>query len=205
MSESIDENDVFQKHLRRTLEYDRLVRSELLHKAIVIDGVIAKIIAWHFCHNENDHPLFFSVFDIGELSFSKKIRMLNKLLKFYYSDLHEKYSEELKKLDKFRELRNKFAHSELVLPTEPLPEILPDKIELRYLKDGKNVTESITIEDANKKVKEAFELWLRLLIIECGVSNQVTGRRDEKMQEAIKAMAEQNSNEQEQHGEHQES
>lgn len=132
------------KHIQVILEYDRLFRSHLLYEAIALENLVDKMIAWYFSAEESKHALMFSlVFREGEIGFSVKIQILRKLLKKAYRDLQPAFGYLPKALDELRVLRNKFAHSEVVLPDDPPEAGSADGVTLRYLRDGTKVEEFI--------------------------------------------------------------
>jgi len=108
------------KHVQVILEYDRLFRSHVLYEAIDLESRVDKMIAWYFSPDESRHALMFSfVFREGEIGFSTKIQILRKLLRKAYPDLQQAFGWFPKALDQLRVLRNKFAHSAVVLPDNP--------------------------------------------------------------------------------------
>jgi hypothetical protein len=169
-------------HIQRTFAYDRLFRSQLLYHAIALEGVVDEIIAWHFCPDPAKHGLFFaSLFREGEIGFAKKIRILRRLFRASYPDLDEPFRFLLKRLEILRELRNKFAHSRLVLPDEAPPAEEADGVRLRYLKaNGEEAEELVARSAVDQQVKEHANilmvgLWLRVII-----EGRATGSADPK-------------------------
>ena len=168
------------EHIQRILAYDRLFRSQLLYQAISLEGVVDEIIAWHFCPDPMKHGLFMALlFREGEIGFAKKIRILRRLHRASYPDLDEPFKFLLKRLELLRELRNKFAHSRLVMPDEAPPADKAEGVRLGYLKaSGEWVEEYVARSTVDQQVKEhANDLWVarRLQLI---IEGRVTGKPD---------------------------
>src|SRR6266478_2518643 len=79
-----------KKYVQLLFDHDRVVRSHIIYEATDIEGLIADIIACHFCPDQEKHLSFKGLmFNTAEVSFRKKIEILEKLLKSYYSDILE--------------------------------------------------------------------------------------------------------------------
>ena len=174
------------KPVQSALQLDRLVRSYTLHQAISIEWVIDNIIATHFCHKKEEYPLFFSlIFREGEITFSAKIKILKKLLKLKYPDINKQFPKLIKRLDVFRDVRNKFAHSGIVLPTEALPDQVINGITLKYYKDGVETREEITREKAEHYNQEGWELSQELIVILALVTQEISGNAPEESEQTV--------------------
>jgi hypothetical protein len=167
----------YAKNLEAALKLDSFFRSQIIYIATAIEGVVGEAIAWHFCPDEEKHLLFMALlFQRAEVPFSKKIDIIEYLLKNNYSDLNQDYAGIINKLNSVRRLRNKFAHSELVLDEERLKEV--DKgVYLRYLnRDGVVVEELLSTEETNKRLEEARDLrWFVIYLLE-EIKNRATGK-----------------------------
>ncbi len=142
-----EEDERYQRHLELTFKYDRMYRSQIIYEATAIEGQIESIIASHYCPDEERHLSFISLlFNRAEVPLSKKIEILEVLLKDHYPDLLEELPGLINKLDSIRRLRNKFAHAELLLDEEKLKEV-PKGVYLRRIdRNGKVVTDFISAE-----------------------------------------------------------
>jgi len=149
--------DALEARIQLARDHDRLVRSQIVYEAITLESVVDRIIATHFCSDESKHPAFFSfIFRDGEISFSNKIRILKKILGASYPSLAKISSALAKKLDSMRDLRNKFAHSELVLPSGDEPSNLD--IKLKYYRNGHLEVESLSEADITRQINDC-RLW----------------------------------------------
>jgi hypothetical protein len=169
----------FQERLARNFEIDRLVRSHIIYEAISLESMVDQIIAWHFCPDETKHLWFQSLlFRVGEVPFSNKIRILKKLLRECYPDIWESVPGLTNKLDDIRDLRNKFAHSELVLDEDKVREADDRGVFLRSVQDGKIVEEFISKEMADKVVKDNTHFHVLMVCVLGEVQNRAQGKEE---------------------------
>jgi hypothetical protein len=173
------DSEELQRRISRTFEMDRMVRSHIIYETTAIEGVVDSIISWHFCPDENKHIWFQSLlFRDGEISFSKKIIILQKILKEFYPDLNKSVKGLTKKLDDIRMLRNKFAHSELMLDEDKIKEADDKGVFLKSIKDGKVIEEFIPLELAEKVVNDNTIFNLIMVCILFEVQNRVQGKEE---------------------------
>lgn len=178
------------KHIQIILEYDRLFRSHLLYEAIELEGRLDKIIAWHFCSDEAKHGLLFSlVFREGEIGFSAKIQVLRKLLKNAYPDLKDAFGYMASALHRLRALRNKFAHSQVVLPNDPQAVEEATGVTLKYFKDGREVEEFVSREAVDRQMEECKYLGVVAVILELLIEKRSCGTASPEEEERFKALA----------------
>ncbi len=178
--------DEFQQGLEKLFDIDRLVRSHVIYEAISVESIIDRIISWHFCPDETKHLWFQSLlFREGEVGSSKKIRMLKKLLPDCYPDIFEKVPGLINKLDDIRGIRNKFAHSELVLDEDKVKKADGKGVFLRSVKDGKIVEEFISVETAEKIVNDNSYFKFLMVIIWMEIQNRAQGKNDETLVKVI--------------------
>jgi hypothetical protein len=170
---------LIQAGIEMTLVYDRHIRSQVMYNAIYLEGLVGQIIAWHFCPNEEKHLWFNSlIFQRGEISFSKRIIILKEILQQFYPDIYAETKGVIDRLDKIRDIRNKFAHAELVLEEDKLlankgqP---PDGIYLRTIKKGKAEDHFYREQDMHEHLKLANNVGLIVQYILADVKNRVTG------------------------------
>src|SRR5690349_12029835 len=84
---------------------DQRLRSRIIYNAILVENVIERIIVTHFCREADQQALFASlIFREGQVTFSRKIIILEKLLKSAYPDLHTQCKWIIKKIDQIREI-----------------------------------------------------------------------------------------------------
>jgi hypothetical protein len=189
-AEAAPTHDEFKQRLEQLFEIDRLVRSHIIYEAISIEGIIDQIIAWHFCPDEAKHVWFQSLlFREGEVGFSKKIRILKKLLRDCYPDLFEKVPGLINKLDDIRDLRNKFAHSELVLDENKVREADGKGVFLESVKDGKVDQEFVSIERANKIVNDNSHFRFLMIVIWLEIQNRAQDKNDGKLVDLLGDLA----------------
>ena len=179
------------RHIEIVLGYDRAFRSQIIYEAIALESLLDGIIAWHFCSDATKHPLLFTlIFKEGEISFGKKIRMLSKLLKQCYPDLKPTFGALPKRLNALRELRNRFAHSEVVLPDEPPPPDSAAGVTLRYFRDGALVDEFIQKTRIDAIVADCMYLHVMALALQTMIKGRATGERREDQEQGLMAVAE---------------
>jgi hypothetical protein len=166
----------FQARVQSLFEYDRLIRSHTIYEATAIEGVIENIIAWHFCPEEEKHLSFTALMFVrAEIPFSKKIDILERLLKDHYRDILDDIPGIINDLNSLRRFRNKFAHNELIIEEDKL-EVIPTGIWLRSLnRDGVVVEEFISSEDADKRIAAAYNLRWYMFYIMLEVEIRVVG------------------------------
>jgi hypothetical protein len=172
------EQDALSQYIDLILEMDGIVRTQVLYRAIAIEGTLDRIIAWYFCPDEAKHAGFFSlIFREGEMTFASKIRILRKIFKAAYPPLAKLFPKVFKVLDELRELRNKFAHCEVVIPEE-LSHVDLGQLKLRYFKDNKEVIEPISIESVNERIA-TYLSWHKVLVLyEVLVRQKTLGTKD---------------------------
>lgn len=160
--------DKFQRSVDKRLEHNRSTRSEVISIVIQIESHIEQTIAWHFCSDEKKHAAFISfLFMDGQITFSQKITILKKIMRSFYNDINSQISSIYNQLDKIRELRNKFAHSQLEIPypewitetrTKEALKPLAEGIDFTYFKDGRMVNEFLPLEKIKESIGKAYVL-----------------------------------------------
>src|SRR5207253_8398770 len=82
------EDRLQKKYIQMLFEHDRVVRSHVIYEATAIEGLIENIVAWHFCPDPDKHLSFTALmFITAEVSFSKKIEIIGKVLENSYPDI----------------------------------------------------------------------------------------------------------------------
>lgn len=179
------------KHIQVILEYDRLFRSHLLYEAIALENLVDKMIAWYFSAEESKHALMFSlVFREGEIGFSVKIQILRKLLKKAYRDLQPAFGYLPRALDELRVLRNKFAHSEVVLPDDPPEASIADGVTLRYLRGGTKVEEFIPRAVVDRQMEKCEFLQVVAIVLSILIEKRSRGTASAEEEANFKALSE---------------
>jgi hypothetical protein len=148
-SQDVSMKEVIERHAEASERFKSLISSEIVQKAVLIEAKLEVIIAFHFCDDRDKWLSFRSlIFHDGEITFSQKIRICQKLFKEHYPLIYEQVSPMFKRLDKIRELRNKLAHSK-ILP----PEFNDPQVYMEYYKNGQIIKELVDSE-TNKAIIE---------------------------------------------------
>lgn len=186
------------KTLKKIRKYEQKIRTAIISVAISLESEIEQIIAWHFCQDESKHLLFLSLmFNDGQVTLSQKIVILRKLFRESYPDLYQQFSGIFSQLDKIRELRNKLAHSQHTIPELRIGKKIekPQKgIHLEYYKNGKSVSEFIslqTVEEISHKARVYPEL---LFYIREEIKSRIQGKRNANLRYAVDSLNRMNPN-----------
>jgi len=161
-------NKMIQAGLALTSLFDQKARTQIIHHGIHLEGLIGDIIACHYGPKEEKHPP----------TFFKRIGSLDKLLKQFYPDIHAATPGLIGGLHNIREVRNDFAHGELILEEAKLlgnsgkP---PDGIYLRTKEKGKVVERFWRNNEIDERLKLASDLGLLVLFVYGEVKNRVNG------------------------------
>jgi len=164
---------------------DQRLRSRVIYNSILVENALEKVITTHFCREKGEEILFSSLlFREGQVTFSRKIVILEKLLKISYPDLHKECKWLIKQIDKVREIRNEFAHSQTtVLIEDAVKHAQGQPIEgitLESWKDGKVVHRVISTKEALGYMDKALALTIFLnhlqTEIDTRISTKKTGR-----------------------------
>jgi hypothetical protein len=171
----LTKDELFQHHVKLVFDYDRIIRSHAIYESTAIEGTVESIIAWHFCPDEEKHLSFVAlIFVTTELTFSKKIDILERLLKNSYPDILKDVPNIINELTSLRKFRNKFAHNELILDND---KVTADGLWLRSMnRDGKVIEEFISSKDADARIKSAQNLRWYIFYVMLEIQNRVTGK-----------------------------
>lgn len=115
--------------------------------------------------------------------------MLTKLLKHSYPDLWAAFGFLPNRLELLRELRNKFAHSEVVLSDAPPPAESAEGVTLRYFKEGKQVDEFVSRAEVDRRIAECLDLQMTALLLENVMKGRACGNADTRQEAACCAGA----------------
>jgi hypothetical protein len=159
---------MIQAGLALTSLYDQKARTQFIHHGIYLEGLIADILACHFGPKEEKRPQ----------TFFKKIGSLDKLLQQSYPDIYAATPGLIPGLHNIREVRNDFAHGELILEETKLlgnqgkP---PDGIYVRTHEKGKVVEKFWPETEIDERLKLASDLGLLVLFLYGEVKSRVNG------------------------------
>jgi len=150
--ETAREEEFFKRHEALTERYTHLTSSEIIQRAVLVEQALENLVASHFIGANFDQYLAFRslMFRDGRVDFTDKIKMVKKLLKTEYPLIYEQVSPLFNKLDKTRELRNKFAHSKILSPRYDEKDLY-----MESYKDGKVIKELIDSEENKQTILEA--------------------------------------------------
>lgn len=157
------EEDIIKRHEELTERYTHLTSSEIVQRAVLIEKALENVIASHYLSPNYDQFLPFRslIFRDGRIDFADKIKMVKKLLKNDYPLIYEQVSPLFNKLDKARDLRNRFAHSKILPPNYNEKELY-----MESEKDGKVVKELIDSDENKQLIYEATGCQYLLMKIE---------------------------------------
>jgi hypothetical protein len=173
--EPINPDNELDRQLVQLFELAQRIRAPFLELAISIEKVIEDIIAQHFCPEENRRILFFSLVINGtDLTFSSKIRILERLLELCYPDIIKKYPKLIDEIQKVRRFRNRIAHAMLDSTETFLSQKHTDRIQLTYHEDGQTKHQIITIPEKNVRLKEGLKVLMALNEIQEEVIKRVS-------------------------------
>jgi len=155
------------------IELSGKIRGPLLDQAILIELLVQDTIRSHFCQDTRKWALLDDLI-LNQLSFDRKIWILDKLLKLNYEDLDSDFPMLNRHLESIKNYRNKIAHS--LLDTDPewllSEKKKTDRIRLKRSKNGKPFDEVLTVEDRDKLLKKWSKIILPLLIVRDEVSKR---------------------------------
>jgi len=149
----------------------------------MVENEIENIITTHFCRERNPAPLFKSlIFGVGEVTFSKKISILEKILEVAYPDLWKECKWVISRLNAIRRLRNKFAHNLSTIRIEDVEKATLDQavesltIE-RLSNDGRVIYEQIPVKKAIEYMEKARAMSIFLSYIGHEIRRRVDGEK----------------------------
>lgn len=140
-------------------EYQKIansIKSMTLSLATNIEILIEVIISGHYTITDKEWYGFETIFfnDDLELSFSKKIKMLERFLNTLYPETLKENSELINELNRVRRLRNHFAHS--VNPNEEELKKIASKrlLTVFYMEEGKEKKFELPFTDMKKRLDD---------------------------------------------------
>jgi hypothetical protein len=177
-----------QEILEAIFARDRYYRSQIIYLATTIETQISECIAWHFCGDEKKRLAFMALlFNRSEITFSKRIDILEFILKTDYPDLYDETKGMISKLNTFRRLRNKFAHSNIVV--DDLKKLQKQKadagIYIRTLDNrGNTQDEFFSEEDLKARTNEYADLMFEMVKLTWEFENRAKGKKPRKLADA---------------------
>lgn len=188
-----DHEDVDGAYISLQFERDRLMRSQIIYESIALEGAVDRLLACHFCPDDSKHDLFVSVlFGDGEVTFSRKIRMLKKVLKLCYPKLATAYAFLPNRLDKLRELRNQFAHLKLDIPMKGIgADLGKAEIKLRAIKDGQKTLHAISEAHITTVVNQCRDLKMAAIFLAIAIRTLSRGENDSELLDDTALLGEQ--------------
>lgn len=160
------EEDIIKRHEELSERYTHLTSSQIVQRVVLIEKALENVIASHYLSpNYNEFLPFRSlIFRDGRIDFADKIKMVKKLLKNDYPLIFEQVFPLFSKLDKARELRNKFAHSKILPPNYNERELF-----MESEKNGKVVKELIDSEENKQIIYDATGCQFLLIKVEAEI------------------------------------
>jgi hypothetical protein len=183
-----------QELLEAIMNRDRYYRSQIIYLETTINTQISECIAWHFCQDEKKHLAFMALlFNRGEIPFSKKIDIFEFILKKDYPDLYAECKGFISKLNALRRIRNKFAHSSLVL--DDLIKLHKQKVEngiyIRTLdREGNKKDEFFSEDDLKARTDEYTDLMFELIKLTWEFERRAKGKEPRSLAQAWESLFE---------------
>jgi len=135
-------------------------KSRFLSICTGLENAIEVLIAHYYALGDEDYKNFLGVIFANdvELTFSKKINMLERFLKKYLPEYLKDKPDFIQKLNRVRKLRNKYAHSINLTPEELTAFIGKKYYKLGFIEEGVPKEETVSSEDILARNTEAGEL-----------------------------------------------
>lgn len=162
----------FNDRFKELGDLEARIRGWYLISANGVEAMLAKIISGHFFPNDPEKQLFLVSLVVNDATFRQKFQMVKNLLKLEYPSLLKKYSSCLKQVNLMIDQRNDIAHA-LFGPSDAyLKEKKIDRVQLRFVRNGKLRTSEITVDRFNKSLVEAQNLVKALIELETSVRQE---------------------------------
>jgi hypothetical protein len=174
-----------QKLREELFSRDKQYRAQIIYIQTIIDDYVGQCIAWHFCPDPKKHLAFMSLLFVqGEVSFRKRIVILDFILKHEYPDLYKETKALVKKLDKLRELRNWFAHSTLAMELDHLKKANTGIHITRLGSKGTKEVVYFSEEDLEARINEYSDLMFKVMELSWEFERRAKGRTPRKLTDA---------------------
>jgi hypothetical protein len=162
---SLELNDRF----RELGNLEATMRGWSLISANGVEQMLAKIMSGHFFPDDPERQLFLVSLVVSDATFRQKFQMVKNLLRLEYPSLLKKYSPYLKQVDAMVDQRNDMAHALFGPSDDYVKEKRADRIQLRFIRNGKLRTSEVTIDSFNKWLIDAQNLVKALNELETSV------------------------------------
>ena len=140
-------------------QIDSKIRGEYLLTISYLEQRVDHILADYFCKKRKKHDLLLElVIGSKDLTFAKKTRILEKIVKTVFPQFYKDHETIFKTIDSLRDFRNKLAHQPPELRLSEVPNRNEDEIVLLYFKNGKENKESYKISVIKRKIRTATAL-----------------------------------------------
>lgn len=177
LARKMDDDALSQgRRLGELLEFDASMRGTFIIQSITIESSIDRIVMHQFALE--DENLFMSLI-LKNLQFSKKIKIVDALLKLGYPSFKKKYPKLIKRLEEIAILRNKLAHAESVDFGNIMPSPGDEKMTLSYYEGEKKKSLILKASDIKAKALEGSEILGILDRIDTKISRPSSRVRDE--------------------------
>ena len=162
-----------KEEVENYLKAANTVKSTTISLATNVEVLIELIISGYYTITDKEYFGFAKIFfnDDLELSFYKKIKMLERFLSSFYPEVLKENSELINQLNRVRKLRNHFAHS--VNPNEEELKKIASKrlLTLFYVEEGREKKLEVPFADITQrlddfnKIKNTLGKILELIVI----------------------------------------
>jgi len=175
MSKEISDEEKLKKFI--TLVHEQKSRFSSISAGL--EHAIEVLIATYFIIDDKDYQDFANIVfhKDNEISFNKKIKMLERFLSRIFPQFLIDNPDFINRFNRFRKLRNKFAHA-INLTSEEMKQFVGKSyFELGFIEDGVPKQEQFTFQDIDNRLKDARNLLEDIKKL----FRQVTVARIEKM------------------------
>jgi hypothetical protein len=142
-----------------------------MEQAIWLDVLVTDILAQYFAPHEDRRKLLSSEVLAGpHLSFSGRIKVLQKVVARSYGSFVQEHPALFERLDKIRRFRNRLAHSHLDTSDEFIAKGFKDRIQIVFYEEGTTKQQVITVEESDERLKECSAILLKLVELQALVT-----------------------------------
>jgi len=142
------------------------VKSKINSLASRLEHMIELVIGGYYSQDDQDYKdsSYIIFHDDNELSFHKKIKMLERFLERKFPQFLKDNSDLINRMNRVRKLRNKFAHSINLSNEDHKQFVGKPYFELVYIEEGATKHEQFTWEDIRLRIQD-FESLLNSIEI----------------------------------------
>jgi hypothetical protein len=145
------------------------IRGKFLNIGSWIETLLADIIAEYFCRDAKRRRLFFSEV-ATEMRLSAKAALLDKILEHHFHEIHSGHPGLKKRLDAFRQFRNRLAHSHIDTSEAVLAAKKSDEVMFIFYDQGQTKRQNVTRAEAQRRAQDANKLHDDLLKIQRAIT-----------------------------------